>query len=166
MQGTTAPACAAALTDGPDAAASARALHDGLRGWRAKFPALTDCPVRDVLDQIGGKWSTLILTELGGGPLRFGALRRTLPDISQRMLTQTLRDLQRDGLIQRQVFPTVPPAVEYSLTPLGQGLLQAMSTLIGWADRNHAAIRAARLDFDARAADLQEEAPVRLVQNR
>jgi DNA-binding HxlR family transcriptional regulator len=75
------------------------------------------CPVRDVLDRIGDKWSTLILVTLANGPLRFSAVQRAIPDISKRMLTQTFRDLQRDGLIARTVFPTRPPSVEYRLTP-------------------------------------------------
>jgi len=77
-----------------------------------------NCPVRDVVDVVGGKWSSLILLLLADGPKRFGAIRRQVPDISQRMLTQTLRDLQRDGYVHREVFPTQPPSVEYSLTDL------------------------------------------------
>jgi len=111
--------------------------------------SLDDCPVRDVLAPIGDKWSTLIILTLADGPLRFGQIRRDLPDISQRMLTQTLRDLQRDGLIGRQVFPTQPPSVEYRLTELGQSFLSPLRPLIAWADRHHTAIRAARRDFDA-----------------
>jgi len=110
------------------------------------------CPIRDVLDQIGDKWSTLFVLILGERPHRFGELRRAIPDISQRMLTQTLRDLQRDGLVNREVFPTVPPSVEYSLTPLGRSLLEPLSHLIRWADANHDAIRAAREEFVREAA--------------
>lgn len=111
-----------------------------------------DCPVRDVLGQIGDKWSTLMLVRLAERPHRFGELRRAIPDISQRMLTQTLRDLQRDGLISRQVFPTLPPSVEYKLTPLGQSLLGPLVSLIRWADRNHPAIRASRSRFERQAS--------------
>ncbi|WP_181708418.1 winged helix-turn-helix transcriptional regulator [Chthonobacter rhizosphaerae] len=107
------------------------------------------CPVRDVLDRIGDKWSTLLVLTLSDGPLRFGALRRAVPDISQRMLTQTLRDLQRDGLISRHVFPTQPPAVEYRLTPLGRSILAPLSALTRWADDHHGEIRQARAAFDA-----------------
>lgn len=114
-------------------------------------PVLAACPVRDVLDRIGDKWSVLMLLTLANGPLRFGALRRAVPDISQRMLTQTLRDLQRDGLIDRTVHPTVPPSVEYALTPLGRSLLVPLSGLVGWADECHAEIREARARFDAAA---------------
>ena len=111
--------------------------------------SIADCPVRDVLDRVGGKWCTLILQILGSGPLRFGALRRAVPDISQRMLTQTLRDLQRDGLVRREVFPTVPPGVEYSLTALGESLLDPVDRLVDWATAHHAAVREARAAFDA-----------------
>lgn len=107
------------------------------------------CPIRDVLDQISGKWSVLVLTTLATRPHRFGELRRAIPDISQRMLTQSLRDLQRNGLVARQVFATVPPTVQYSLTDLGYSLLDPLGSLIQWSTHNHAAIRAARTEFDA-----------------
>ncbi|HWT58596.1 MAG TPA: helix-turn-helix domain-containing protein, partial [Rhizobium sp.] len=82
-------------------------------------------------------------------PRRFGELRRMLPDISQRMLTQTLRDLQRDGYIAREVFPTKPPSVEYSMTELGRSLYLPLSQLLNWAEANHDAVRAARSRFDS-----------------
>ncbi|ACI59557.1 transcriptional regulator, HxlR family (plasmid) [Rhizobium leguminosarum bv. trifolii WSM2304] len=110
----------------------------------------SDCPVRDVLDNIGGKWNTLMILALAEGPMRFSALRRLIPDISQRMLTQTLRDLQRDGYIDRTVFPTQPPSVEYRLTSLGQSFLGLVKQLAGWSAENHAAIRTARTAYDAR----------------
>eukprot|EP01037_Dinobryon_pediforme_P028225 gene28225-31404_t len=120
-----------------------QALDSGL-SW-------SDCPVRDVLAHVGSKWSTLIVTTLGQRPHRFGELRRALDDISQRMLTQTLRDLQRDGLVSRHVYPTQPPSVEYRLTDLGRSLLVPVSALIAWAECNHPNIRAARDAFDAAA---------------
>ena len=138
-------------TNPPTAAAAS--LVQGFQGWMSSndlSPAA--CPVRDVLDQLGDKWSTLLLIALAGGPRRFGVLRRTVPDISQRMLTQTLRDLQRDGLIRRQVFPTKPPSVEYSLSPLGTSLLEPLAALVAWAERNHADIRVARARYDAENA--------------
>lgn len=106
------------------------------------------CPVRDVLDRIGDKWSTLILVTLANGPHRFSAVRHAIPDISKRMLTQTFRDLERDGLIVRTVFPTKPPSVEYRLSPLGETILEPLDVLVRWADRSHAAIKKARLAFD------------------
>ena len=108
----------------------------------------SNCPVRDMMQQIGGKWSTLLLEVLAAEPRRFGELRRMLPDISQRMLTQTLRDLQRDGYIAREVFPTKPPSVEYSMTELGRSLYQPLSQLLNWAEANHDSVRAARARFD------------------
>ncbi|WP_349437860.1 helix-turn-helix domain-containing protein [Pararhizobium sp. A13] len=110
-----------------------------------------DCPVRDVIDNIGGKWNTLMILALADGPMRFSALRRLIPDISQRMLTQTLRDLQRDGYIGREVFPTQPPSVEYRLTPLGQSFLVLVKGLVDWSKAHHDAIRAARSEYDATA---------------
>ena len=107
------------------------------------------CPVRDVLDHVGDKWSTLILSVLAPRRRRFGELRRAIPDISQRMLTQTLRDLQRDGLVHRRVFATVPPSVEYALTPLGESLLEPILALMEWASAHHLTIRASRVAFDA-----------------
>jgi DNA-binding HxlR family transcriptional regulator len=111
-----------------------------------------NCPVRDVMDQISGKWSTLMMLELIDGPQRFGALRRRVPDISQRMLTQTLRDLQRDGYLSRTVYPTQPPSVEYALTDLGQSFMTPLVMLVDWAAKNHEQIRQCRLEFDGAAA--------------
>ncbi|MGE0394473.1 MAG: winged helix-turn-helix transcriptional regulator [Vicinamibacterales bacterium] len=106
------------------------------------------CPVRDVLSHIGNKWSTLLVTRLGDRAHRFGDLRRRIPDISQRMLTQTLRDLERDGLVSRTVQATRPPSVVYDLTPLGRSLLDPLQSLIQWADTNHRHIRTARAAFE------------------
>lgn len=109
---------------------------------------LDGCPIRQVIGPIGGKWSTLLLIALGERPYRFGELRRLVPDISQRMLTQTLRDLQRDGYVERRVFATKPPSVEYRLTPLGQSLLAALGALFEWAEGNFGAVLEARRSFD------------------
>lgn len=102
------------------------------------------CPVRDVLDCIGDRWSLLTLTALAGGTLRFTELKRAIGDISQRMLAQTLRTLERDGYVTREVHPTVPPKVEYTLTDLGESLLAKVKPLITWADENHSRVRRAR----------------------
>jgi DNA-binding HxlR family transcriptional regulator len=112
---------------------------------------LANCPVRHVLDHISAKWTTLILLELQAGPCRFNALARSLPDISRRMLTQSLRDLERDGLILRAVFPTKPPSVEYALTDLGRSLLGPLGALIDWAKASAPAIATARAAFAAQA---------------
>ncbi|WP_175873841.1 helix-turn-helix domain-containing protein [Burkholderia sp. BCC0397] len=110
------------------------------------------CAVRDVLDRIGDKWSMLMIMELATRSQRFSELRRSVPDISKRMLTQTLRDLERDGLVTRHVFPTKPPSVEYRLAPLGQSLLDPMAALVDWADRSYSDIQAARVRFDGALA--------------
>ena len=107
------------------------------------------CPVRDVLDRVGDRWSTLVLFALTSAPRRFSALQRAIPDISKRMLTQTLRDLERDGLITRHVFATRPPSVEYRLSKLGTSGLASLAALVEWAAKNHAAIRKARARYDA-----------------
>ena len=112
-----------------------------------------DCrAVSDVLARVGDKWSVLVVTRLGKGPLRFNELRRTIGGISQRMLTLTLRGLERDGLVTRTVFPTIPPRVDYALTPLGRDLLQPVSALGEWATRNQAKIARAREKFDGASA--------------
>lgn len=112
-----------------------------------------NCPVRDVLDNIGGKWNTLMILALADGPQRFSALRRSIPDISQRMLTQTLRDLQRDGYIDRTVYPTQPPSVDYALTDLGRSFLGLVVSLVNWSSAHHSTIRAARAAYDAAHGD-------------
>lgn len=111
----------------------------------------TRCPVRDVLSRVGDKWSTLLLMALAVEPRRFGALHRAVPDISKRMLTQTLRALERDGLLTRRVFPTAPPSVEYRLSPLGESLLEPLAALVAWADGTHDQVRQARAAFDRAA---------------
>jgi DNA-binding HxlR family transcriptional regulator len=111
--------------------------------------------VRDVLDRIGDKWSILMIMTLAARPQRFSELHRAVRDISKRMLTQTLRDLERDGLITRHVFPTKPPSVEYGLSPLGRSLLEPMAGLIEWADRRYSDIHAARVRFDGAPSDVQ-----------
>ena len=107
-----------------------------------------DCPIRGTLAHVNEKWSLLLIDALAGGPLRFGQLRREVSDISQRMLTETLRSLQRDGLVARQVFATSPPTVEYRLTELGHSFLEPVAALITWAKRRHLEITAARESFD------------------
>jgi DNA-binding HxlR family transcriptional regulator len=102
------------------------------------------CPVTDVLQRVSDKWTLLLLTLLGRRPYRFNELHRAVEGISQRMLTRTLRTLQSDGLVEREVFPTLPPTVEYRLTPLGVSLLEPLSALAEWAVHHHATIAAAR----------------------
>ncbi|MGV3651982.1 MAG: winged helix-turn-helix transcriptional regulator [Devosia sp.] len=102
------------------------------------------CPVRQVLDKISDKWSMLLIMTLAESPRRFNSLRREIPDISQKMLAQSLRGLEQDGLVARKVFDTKPPSVEYSLTGLGRSMVAPLGHLIRWASENHAEIAAAR----------------------
>ncbi|HEY6631527.1 MAG TPA: helix-turn-helix domain-containing protein [Rhizobiaceae bacterium] len=110
---------------------------------------ITNCPIRYVVQNIFDKWSALLLMALAEQPYRFGELRRLVPDISQRMLTQTLRDLQRDGYVHREVFPTKPPSVEYSLTDMGRQMYDSLQHVLNWAENNHDRVRTARERFDA-----------------
>ncbi|PKU23563.1 winged helix-turn-helix transcriptional regulator [Telmatospirillum siberiense] len=117
--------------------------------WQAAGFDATACPVRNVLDRIGDKWTALTLSALAERPRRFSELHRIIPDISKRMLTQTLRGLERDGLATRHVFPTKPPSVEYRLSPLGRTVLPPLGGLVAWAAENFPEIRRARARFDA-----------------
>ena len=106
-----------------------------------------ECPVRDVLDRIGDRWSLLTLATLSSGTMRFTVLKRAVGDISQRMLAQTLRTLVQDGLVSRKVYPSIPPKVEYTLTPLGESLLEKLDPLYQWAADHHAEVKAARAAY-------------------
>jgi DNA-binding HxlR family transcriptional regulator len=113
-----------------------------------------DCrTVAPILARIGDKWSVLIVRLLGDGPLRFNEIKRMVGGISQRMLTLTLRGLERDGLVSRTVFPTIPPRVDYELTDLGRSLWAPIEALGQWAIENQVAIREAQMRFDRRAQD-------------
>lgn len=111
------------------------------------------CPARLVLDRLADKWALLILDRLKPGPQRFNALKRDVQRITQKVLTQTLRRLERDGLVSREVFATVPVTVEYALTPLGRTLTKTVSALAHWAERNMDAVLAAQAAFDAAAEE-------------
>lgn len=105
------------------------------------------CPIRDILDRIGDRWSLLILWSLADGSRRFSELARDIGDISQRMLAQTVRRLEQDGFLSRTVTPSVPQRVDYALTPLGRSFLQPLNVLVDWADAHHDTIRAARIAY-------------------
>jgi DNA-binding HxlR family transcriptional regulator len=114
-------------------------------------PESADCrAVSSVLARIGDKWTVLIVGMLGDGPRRFNEIKRMVGGISQRMLTLTLRSLERDGLVTRTVYPTVPPRVDYALTELGHSLLRPVEALGAWARENQQQIEAARHRFDGR----------------
>ncbi len=110
--------------------------------------AADGCPVRDVLERVGDKWSVLLVAQLQPGPQRFSALLRGTEGLSQRMLTRTLRLLERDGLVAREVRPTTPPQVTYSLTALGAGLADALTGLTRWAVDHRDDVAAARAAYD------------------
>ena len=111
------------------------------------------CTVRQVLDHVGGKWSVSILLAAIAGPVRFSQLERMVEGISRRMLTLTLRNLERDGLLIRTVYPTVPPKVEYTATEMARELHDTLTGLIGWAERHRGDIATARTAYDQRPAD-------------
>ena len=107
------------------------------------------CPVREVLDRVAGKWSVQILVAAAHGPIRFTELERGIEGISRRMLTLTLRNLERDGLLTRTVHATVPPKVEYELTPMARELHATLLSLTDWAERHRVAIAESRATYDA-----------------
>ena len=114
-------------------------------------PYDANCPTRLVLDRIGDKWAVLILGLLDGAPQRFNQLRRSIDGLSQKMLSQTLKSLERDGLAQRRAFATVPVTVEYSITPLGRTLSATLESLRRWAESHIGDVLAAQKRYDARA---------------
>ncbi|MFI9150132.1 winged helix-turn-helix transcriptional regulator [Streptomyces sp. NPDC053367] len=109
------------------------------------------CPVTEVLDRVAGKWSVGILIAAAHGPVRFTELERAVRGISRRMLTLNLRRLERDGLLVRTVYPTVPPKVEYTITPMARELYVSLTGLVDWAERHRSAISEARAAYDAEA---------------
>ncbi len=109
------------------------------------------CLAREILERVGDKWSLQVIFHLGDGPRRFTVLRRGIDGISQRMLTVTLRGLERDGIVSRTMYPVMPPRVDYELTPMGSTLLDAVGALIEWAGQHLAEVDAARQAYDARA---------------
>jgi len=113
--------------------------------------------ISEILSRIGDKWTVLVVTMLGNGPMRFNELRREIGGISQRMLTLTLRALERDGLVTRTVYPTVPPRVDYELTGLGKTLLEPIVGIAAWARAHRASIAEARAIYDK--AGNREAAP-------
>ncbi|MEO3785928.1 helix-turn-helix domain-containing protein [Actinocorallia sp. B10E7] len=119
---------------------------------------LAQCPSRTVLSAIADKWTCLLVDALSDGPMRFGELRRRLDGITQKSLTQTLRDMERDGMLTRTVYPTIPPKVSYELTDLGRSVTRLMAGIKVWAEQHADEIVAARHLYDARAG--QEPLPV------
>jgi DNA-binding HxlR family transcriptional regulator len=116
---------------------------------REPNPFNANCPSRQVLDRIGDRWTVLVVGSLSGGPLRFSELARAIDGVSQKMLTQTLRGLERDGLVTRTVHPEVPPRVEYELTHVGRTLIEPLDALDAWAREHLPLIEEARARYDA-----------------
>lgn len=106
------------------------------------------CPTRQVLDRIADKWTVLVIRRLAGGTMRFAELRRSIGGISQKVLTSTLRGLERDGLVSRRIYASVPPRVEYTLTELGQSLCSLVAGICDWAEAHIEQVEAARAAFD------------------
>ncbi|TYC92767.1 helix-turn-helix transcriptional regulator [Novosphingobium sp. BW1] len=125
-----------------------------LASHRAPDVFAAACPTRQLLDRVADKWSVLILTTLGAEEMRFNALRRRIEGISQKMLSQTLRTLERDGLVERRVVASIPVRVSYVITPLGAELLSALQAVIDWAEQRMGAVAAAQAAFDRRLAAL------------
>lgn len=115
------------------------------------------CPIRNILDEVGNKWSLLVMLSLAGKRRRFMDVKRSIGDITQRVLTQTLRNLQRDGFVNRQVYPTSPPTVEYWLTPMGESLLEPMGNLVVWANKHFDKVMDARKRFDGLNPGIQKK---------
>lgn len=111
-------------------------------------PYAANCPSRQVLDRIGDRWTVLVVGSLSAGPMRFSELARHIEGVSQKMLTQTLRGLERDGLVQRTVHPEVPPRVEYELTHVGRTLIAPLDALDAWAREHLPVIVEARTRYD------------------
>ncbi|WP_267222156.1 helix-turn-helix domain-containing protein [Novosphingobium clariflavum] len=121
---------------------------------RAPDVYAANCPTRQLLDRVADKWSVLILLTLGNGEMRFNALKRRIDGISQKMLSQTLRSLERDGLVLRAVVPSVPVTVSYAISPLGRELLGALQAMIDWAEARMGMVAQAQRDYDAREREL------------
>jgi DNA-binding HxlR family transcriptional regulator len=139
-------------TNGPaeaDAVAS-RLVAQAAGPSLAARPPLSGCRAREILNRVGDKWSVMVIDRLGQGSHRFSELRRDIEGITGRMLTVTLRGLERDGLVSRTIHPMIPPRVDYELTPMGRTLLQTIEQLIDWADSHVAAIHAAQATYDAK----------------
>ncbi len=123
---------------------------------RAPDVYAANCPTRQLLDRVADKWSVLILTTLGNSEMRFNALKRRIDGISQKMLSQTLRSLERDGLVLRHVVPTVPVTVSYAISPLGRELLDALQAMIDWAERRMVVVAEAQQVYDAREREFAD----------
>ena len=139
---------------------TARAKQEGTKRIPGNLHVADECrAVSEVLSRVGDKWTILVVNELGNGPRRFNEIRRALGSISQRMLTLTLRTLERDGLVTRTVFPEIPPRVEYQLTNLGRTLTEPLDALWNWAAEHQGEVQSARHEYDAIHEGATEQLP-------
>jgi DNA-binding HxlR family transcriptional regulator len=129
---------------------SGAAIETGTGSETGTASAPTSCRAREVLQRVGDKWSMYVIDLLGQGTMRFTELHRSIDGITARMLTVTLRGLERDGIVTRTIHPVIPPRVEYALTPMGRTLLDTIGKLVTWADSHLPEIEAARVAYDAR----------------
>ena len=129
---------------------SGAAIKTGTAGETGTAGGSTSCRAREVLQRVGDKWSMYVIDLLGQGTMRFTELHRSIDGITARMLTVTLRGLERDGIVTRTIHPVIPPRVEYALTPMGRTLLDTIGKLVTWADSHLPEIEAARAAYDAR----------------
>jgi DNA-binding HxlR family transcriptional regulator len=144
------PAC---VPTGPaDEPAAAACEQAEVVGEQAEMAERSPCRAREVLQRVGDKWSVLAIDLLGRGTMRFTELHRAIDGITARMLTVTLRGLERDGIVTRTIHPVIPPRVEYALTPMGRTLLDTIGQLVDWTDSHLPEIQAARAAYDARHA--------------
>lgn len=161
QEGTSTSPGTPRVTDAPAAGAACD------EWWGAfQWDAREDCEVRQILDRIAGKWSLLVISLLERRTMRFGELGREIDGISKRMLTVTLRNLERDGLIYRTVYAEVPPRVEYRLSPLGCSLLDTIQSLVRWTEEHQAQIARARAVFDGGAGGGPEPASTGALEDR
>ncbi|WP_246120521.1 winged helix-turn-helix transcriptional regulator [Cohnella terricola] len=119
-------------------------MNEESEQWEYESP----CHYRRALEVVSSKWTVLVFYELESGTKRYGDLKRSIEGVTQKMLTQTLRQLERDGLVDRRVYPSVPPTVEYSLTPLGETLIEPMRILHKWTDAHYDSVLQARREYD------------------
>lgn len=138
------------------AARDQQARHAGETGSVQPDVYAANCPTRQLLDRLADKWSVLILTTLGVEGMRFNALKRRIDGISQKMLSQNLRLLERDGLVVRHVVPTVPVSISYAITPLASELIGALQAMIDWAERRMPEVALSQRAYDARERELAE----------
>src|SRR5690349_20756049 len=125
----------------------------------ANDDVMSGCRIREILERVGDKWSLQVIFHLGDGPQRFTSLKRSIDGVSQRMLTVTLRGLERDGIVSRTMYPVIPPRVEYALTPLGQSLMSIVESLVAWSASHISDVEQARHRYDTTREEFTASSP-------